>query len=41
VKVIEGFDGAVIEFTEVFDCGINVFKLLEPELLEAMKEGEG
>jgi hypothetical protein len=38
---IEGFEGAVMEFTKVFDCDVNFVKLVKPELLETMKEGEG
>jgi hypothetical protein len=41
VRDIEGLQGAVMEFTKVYDCGINFVKLLEPEFLAAKKEGEG
>jgi hypothetical protein len=40
VREIEGFGGEVVDFTKMCDCGVNVFKLLEPELLDAMKEGK-
>jgi hypothetical protein len=36
---IGGFGGAVMEFTKVYNCGVNVFKL--PGLLGEMKEGKG
>jgi hypothetical protein len=39
VRDIGVFKGGVMEFTKVYDSGVNVFKL--PELLGAMKEGEG
>jgi hypothetical protein len=35
LRDIEGFEGGIAEFTKVFDCGINIFKL--SELLKAMK----
>jgi hypothetical protein len=39
LRDIKGVEGALVEFTKVPDCGVNVFKL--PELLGAMEEGEG
>jgi hypothetical protein len=39
LRDIEGSKGAVAEFTEVYDCGVNVFGL--PILFGAMKTGEG
>jgi hypothetical protein len=39
LRDIEGSKGAVAEFTEVYDCGVDVFGL--PILFGAMKKGEG
>jgi hypothetical protein len=41
VRDIKVFEGAVVEFTKILDCGVNVFKLSGPKLLDAKKEGEG
>jgi hypothetical protein len=41
VRDIESFEGAVMKFPKVFDCGVNFIGLPEPVLLEAMKESEG